>query len=171
MFFSNPYPLTPDLIQFMKQQGMTLIVRTITRLTVGFIMLFGLYIMFHGHLTPGGGFVGGVIFALAFVHLMFAYGKRVALKKFSPSSASIAESIGALLFVSVALFGIIAGYFFINFLPVGKPFEIVSAGTIPVSNIAIFLKVGAGLFSIFLALTLTTIITQKTENTDEKIKL
>ena len=52
------------------EEGMTLIVKTITRLTVGLIMLFGIYIVLHGHLTPGGGFAGGVIVALSFIHLM-----------------------------------------------------------------------------------------------------
>lgn len=158
----------------MKHEGMTIIVKTVTRLTVGFIMLYGLYIVLHGHLTPGGGFVGGVIFALSFVHLMLAYGKNVALKKFSPSGASLTENIGAILFVSVAFLGITAGYFFANFLSVGKPFDIVSAGTIPISNMAIFLKVGAGLFSIFLALTLTSVVKKTKEpqlSDDEKKEL
>ncbi len=147
---------------------MTLIVKTITRFTVGFIMLFGLYIMFHGHLTPGGGFAGGVIFALSFVHLMLAYGRDITLSKFKPSAVSNTESIGALLFVSIAFFGLTAGYFFANFLPLGEPFTLLSAGTILLSNIAIFLKVGAGLFAIFLALALTTIITEKREQDAKK---
>ncbi|MDI6606195.1 MAG: MnhB domain-containing protein, partial [Candidatus Omnitrophota bacterium] len=54
--------------------GMSLIVKTITRLTVGLILLFGIYIVLHGHLSPGGGFAGGVIIALSFVHLMLAFG-------------------------------------------------------------------------------------------------
>ncbi|MBU3958757.1 MAG: hypothetical protein KKE91_02725, partial [Candidatus Omnitrophica bacterium] len=58
-----------------KEPGMTLIVKTITRLTVGLILLYGIYIVLHGHLTPGGGFAGGVIIALSFVHLMLAFGK------------------------------------------------------------------------------------------------
>jgi len=55
------------------EQGMSVIVKTITRLTVGLILLYGIYILSHGHLSPGGGFAGGVIVALSFVHLMLAY--------------------------------------------------------------------------------------------------
>ena len=40
--------------------GMSVIVKTVTRLTVGLIFLYGIYIVLHGHLTPGGGFAGGV---------------------------------------------------------------------------------------------------------------
>lgn len=141
----------------MKKQGtgMTLIVKTITRLTVGLILLYGIYIVLHGHLTPGGGFAGGVIIALSFIHLMLAFGKEVALRKLSESLASVFESLGAIMFLSIAILGFIGGYFFLNFfIQKGKPFELFSAGIIPLCNIAISLKVGAGLFAIFAVLIL-----------------
>jgi multicomponent Na+:H+ antiporter subunit B len=132
--------------------GMSLIVKTVTRLTVGLILLFGIYIVLHGHLSPGGGFAGGVIIALSFVHLMLAFGKETALKKISKNLASNLESIGALMFLSIALLGFFGGAFFLNILNKGMPFKLFSAGTIPLSNLSIGLKVGVGLFAIFLAL-------------------
>ena len=134
---------------------MTLIVKTITRLTVGLILLYGIYIVLHGHLSPGGGFAGGVIIALSFIHLMLAFGGETALKKLSQAQASILESLGAIMFLTIALLGFLGGYFFFNlFLHKGKPFALFSAGIIPLCNIAISLKVGAGLFAIFAALVL-----------------
>lgn len=132
--------------------GMSIIVKTITRLTVGLILLFGIYIVLHGHLSPGGGFAGGVIIALSFVHLMLAFGKDVATRRITKNLASNLESIGALLFLSIAILGFFGGSFFLNFLNKGIPFKLFSAGTIPLSNIAISLKVGVGLYAIFLAL-------------------
>ena len=132
--------------------GMSLIVKTITRLTVGLILLFGIYIVLHGHLSPGGGFAGGVIIALCFVHLMLAFGKDVAASKISRDFASNLESLGALMFLSISLLGFLGGSFFLNVLSKGSPFKLFSAGTIPLSNVAISLKVGVGLFAIFLAL-------------------
>mgnify|MGYP001578560534 FL=1 len=132
--------------------GMTLIVKTITRLTVGLIMLFGIYIVFHGHLSPGGGFAGGVIVALSFVHLMLVFGKDFAMAKISRNLASNLESVGALMFLFVALLGFLGGSFFHNVIAKGKPFDLFSSGTIILSNISIGLKVGVGLFAIFLAL-------------------
>ncbi|MDO8603172.1 MAG: MnhB domain-containing protein [Candidatus Omnitrophota bacterium] len=132
--------------------GMTLIVKTITRLTVGLILLFGIYIILHGHVSPGGGFAGGVIVALSFVHLMLAFGKDVAVAKVSKNMASNLESIGAMMFLLIALSGFLGGSFFLNVLAKGSPFDLLSAGTIPLSNIAIGIKVGVGLFAIFLAL-------------------
>lgn len=137
------------------EKGMTLIVKTITRLTVGLILLYGIYIVLHGHISPGGGFAGGVIIALSFIHLMLAFGRDTALKKLSEAGASILESLGALMFLAIASLGLLGGYFFFNFfLNKGRPFELFSAGIIPLCNIAICLKVGAGLFAIFAALVL-----------------
>jgi len=142
-------------------KGMSLIVKTITRLTVGLILLFGIYIVCHGHVSPGGGFAGGVIIALSFIHLMLAYGKEEAFKRLSTSWASILESTGAIMFLGIAVLGFTGGYFFLNFIPKGEPFKLFSAGIIPLCNIAISLKVGAGLFSIFVALVLLKIQTKK----------
>jgi multicomponent Na+:H+ antiporter subunit B len=133
---------------------MTLIVKVITRLTVGLIFLFGVYIVLHGHISPGGGFAGGVIIALSFIHLILAYGGDFAFKKLDMVRAHFLENLGAIIFIGIAALGTVFGYFFLNFLGKGEPFSIVSAGIIPLCNIAISLKVGAGLFIIFAALTL-----------------
>ncbi len=136
------------------EQGMSLIVKTITRFTVGLILLYGIYIISHGHVSPGGGFAGGVIIALSIIHLMLAYGKDITFKKVPRKTVSFFESTGAILFLGIALLGFLGGYFFMNVLPKGESFKLFSAGIIPLCNIAISLKVGAGLFGIFLVLVL-----------------
>lgn len=140
--------MTPET----RTPGMSLIVKTVTRLTVGLILLYGIYIVLHGHLTPGGGFVGGVIIALSCIHLVLAFGRADALAAIPARVVETLESLGALLFVAIALTGFAGGIFFLNVLPKGEPFNLLSAGLIPLSNLAICLKVGAGLFAIFLAL-------------------
>ncbi len=137
-----------------RKKGMSVIVKTITRLTVGIILLYGIYIVTHGHVSPGGGFAGGVIIALSFVHLMLAYGKDAALSKLPKWAMSFFEGMGAIMFLAIALLGFTGGYFFLNFISKGEPFHLFSAGIIPLCNIAIGLKVSAGLFAIFVALVL-----------------
>jgi len=135
--------------------GMSVVVKTVTRLTVGLILLYGIYIVLHGHVTPGGGFAGGVIIALSFVHLVLGFGKETAFKKLDENATGFFEGFGALLFLALALAGLSSGgHFFLNlFKEQGEPFKLVSAGIIAPCNIAISLKVSAGLFSIFIALT------------------
>jgi len=140
---------------------MSVIVKTVTRLTVGLIFLYGIYIILHGHITPGGGFAGGVIIALSFINLDLAFGGKVSSKIFSKKGTGVVEALGAIMFIALALFGMRYGGFFDNFLhPDGEPGQLVSAGIIPLENIAISLKVAAGLFGIFLAL----IVLQKFES-------
>lgn len=153
---TNNTTKTNQISQKTSGNGMTLIVKTITRFIAGFIFLYGCYIILHGHLTPGGGFAGGVILSASFILLVLAFGAAELREKNSYFFASIFESIGGLMFLFIALLGLLAGvFFFTNILSKGTPLKILSAGIIPLANIAIGIKVGAGLLSIFLALAAT----------------
>lgn len=124
------------------EKGMTLIVKTVTRLTLGFILLYGVYITMSGHQSPGGGFAGGVIVALSFVNIMLAFGKEVALKRLRANLLRIVIGAGALAFLYTVIYGFSGD----------MPFRIFSNYTIiPFCEMII---VGAGLFAIFLALVL-----------------
>jgi len=144
------------------KQGMTRIVKTIAKFVMPPVVLFGIYMMLHGHLTPGGGFPGGVIVSSAFILLVLAFGKEVVFQKLRVSTASILESVGALIFLSLAVLGmVIGGWFFINFLPKGYPLKIISAGFIPFANIGIGLKVTGGIFAVFLTLVMFRIVAKR----------
>lgn len=132
--------------------GMTVIVKTISRLVMSFIILFGCYIILYGHITPGGGFAGGVIIAIAYVLMMLSFGGKVAMAKFSNFWASTWDNIGALAFVVLGFLGLTGGYFFLNFINHGTPGTLISAGIIPLANISIAIKVGAALYAIFIGL-------------------
>ena len=133
-------------------KGMTSIVKTIVRFTMGIIIIFGAYIVLYGHLTPGGGFAGGVILACGYIVLTLAFGRDLALKKMSDKAASILDNTGALAFLAIGMLGFTGGYFFLNFMNKGRLFDLFSAGTIPLCNIAIGIKVMSSLFAIFIAL-------------------
>jgi multisubunit Na+/H+ antiporter MnhB subunit len=136
-------------------RGMSLIVQTIARLLAGLLFLFGTYIVLHGHLTPGGGFAGGVLIAAAFVLMSLALGSVEQTERNSYTLSSVVESLGGVLFVSLALAGYAAGTFFFQNAAVygaGTPLRLISGGLILPANIAIGIKVGAGLFAVFLAL-------------------
>ncbi|MCK4548575.1 MAG: hypothetical protein KAU49_00325 [Candidatus Krumholzibacteria bacterium] len=135
-------------------KGMTTIVKTIVRFVMGIIVIFGAYVVLYGHVTPGGGFAGGVILASAYILLTLAFGKEMGLRKMSNRWASLLDNSGALAFVIVGLLGFGGGYFFYNFLGRGEPFHLFSAGSILLSNIAIGVKVTASVFAIFMTLSI-----------------
>ena len=137
--------------------GMTIIVKTIGSWVKILIVLFGIYIVLFGHLTPGGGFAGGVILAASYLLLMLAFGREFVEKDLPLAIDSKLDCLGALLFALIAILGFVfGGTFFFNFLhqkyQIGESFHLISAGTIPLANIAIGLKVGASLFLVIFML-------------------
>jgi multicomponent Na+:H+ antiporter subunit B len=121
-------------------------------------VLFGIYVVAHGHLTPGGGFQGGVVLATGAL-LVYLSGEYVTLRRVRPQNLiDRAEALGAGGYVVTGLFGLVAaGAFLTNALPLGAPGTLLSAGTIPVINVAVGLEVAAGftlLLSEFLEQTL-----------------
>lgn len=96
-----------------KKQGMTLIVKTITRLSTSLIMLFGLYIMTNGRTIPGGGFAGGVIMSSALILLCLAFGREAAMKKVSWNTGIFLAGILALAFLVVELMGFLNDSFLV----------------------------------------------------------
>ncbi len=153
--------------------GMSLIVKTVTRWLKGFLLLFGIYIVLYGHLTPGGGFCGGVIIGSVFILLTLAEGKKIGMKTLSKSVASEMDSVGALAFLGIAAFGMYkAGIFFKNFIETqySSHFKLFSAGIIPLCNIVIGLKVGTSLFMVFLILAAIRIAVSRPEKTDNSAR-
>jgi len=132
--------------------GMTIIVKTVTRLTVGLIFLFAFYIILHGHLTHGGGFAGGVIIAIGLILFVLAFGRDEVLAIVPRGVLFALQGIGALLFVGLGIAGLFGGSFMKNLPAPGTPFSLFSAGFIPIANLAIALNVGVGLFVIFIVL-------------------
>jgi multicomponent Na+:H+ antiporter subunit B len=120
-------------------------VRLTTVALVGPTVLLAVYITAHGHLTPGGGFQGGVIAASALL-LVYLGGDYAAMRRVRPLGLVItAKSAGAAAFVLIGLGGLIfAGAFLENFLPLGDPGHLVSAGTIPLLSIAVGVEVAGG---------------------------
>ncbi len=111
-----------------------------SRVLFSIILVTSLYIILHGHLTPGGGFPGGAIIASAMLLLYLADDKfRSNVKGFK-----VLESFAGILFVVVGLIGFVAAeYFLQNYLPVGTFGALISGGILPIIYILIGLKVGS----------------------------
>jgi len=133
--------------------GSSKIIRTIVQKLFPFIVLFGLYLISHGHLSPGGGFQGGVVIGTAIILLALSYGIEKTEKEFENKQLSMLEKLGILTFIFLGFLGIFMGHSFLgNFLPLGKPGQIASGGLMLLFNIAIGIEVAAGVSIIFYAL-------------------
>jgi len=142
--------------------GMSRIVKTVSSFAFPFVLIYGFYIIAHGHLTPGGGFQGGAVVASGCAMILVAYGSIWTMERIKEKDLSIFESLGAIGFIGLAFFGLIfGGYFFKNYI-LEKGFffnemaigasNINTAGVIPLMNFAVGLKVMAGLFAIVLVM-------------------
>lgn len=111
-----------------------------SRALFGIILMTGIYISIHGHLTPGGGFPGGTMIASSILLLYLADDEfRTKVKGFK-----ILESLAGSAYVIIGLVGlIIGGYFLENFLNNGVIGELFSAGIVPIIYVIIGLKVGS----------------------------
>jgi len=132
-------------------KGLSFIVKRTFGILTPFVFLYALYVITHGHLSPGGGFQGGVVLGTISIIFSIVYGSAFDYEKYNPRSKTILETGGALLFVFIGGLGMISGgYFLSNFNPTGSGLgTLISAGSIPLINIGIGFKVGAGLAIIF----------------------
>nr|WP_129407854.1 Na(+)/H(+) antiporter subunit B [Marinitoga lauensis] len=112
------------------------------RIIAGIILITGVYIFIHGHLTPGGGFPGGSMIASAVLLFYISDDEfRTKVKSFK-----FLEGTAGSLYLIFGLLGLtMGGYFLYNFLPTGVVGELFSAGIVPIIYIFVGLKVGSEL--------------------------
>jgi multicomponent Na+:H+ antiporter subunit B len=112
---------------------------------VGPLSAFGVYIIVHGQLTPGGGFQGGTILAAAplLVYLAGSFERFKAVV--GHHSFEIGEAIGAASYALLGVATMFAGAAFLeNILPLGKVGSVLSGGMIPIIDAAVGLEVAGG---------------------------
>ena len=98
-----------------KQRYQSIIVQTICSLLIPFIQLFALYVIFHGHYGPGGGFQGGVLLAVSFILQRLYLGKDVSYRKLSPQLALAFAAIGMLIFGLAGIIPMVTGGAFLDY--------------------------------------------------------
>lgn len=116
----------------------TTILDVVSRKLSPFILLFGLYLVTFGHISPGGGFQGGVALASGLLLILLAQGPEVLSQTFPMGRIARVEVLGYGLFLMAGLAGFFLGFGFLS--PLFPP-----PGTIFILNIIIGAKVGAGI--------------------------
>jgi multicomponent Na+:H+ antiporter subunit B len=108
-------------------------------------LVVGLDVIAHGHVTPGGGFQGGVVLATG-LHLLYVAGRYEALERLRPVRVfEYGEITGMVAYAGLGLAGIvIAGAFLANLIPQGELGQLISAGTVDLLSFAVGVEVTAG---------------------------
>lgn len=132
--------------------GLSLLVRRSVAYLAALFLLFPIYIVFHGHLSPGGGFQGGVSLAVLLILLAVVFGTRRAAGAVGLKRLHDTESLSAAAFLAIGLIGVVQGVPYLANasagFPRGQAGSLLSGGVIPLLNIVIGLKVASGLGSI-----------------------
>ncbi len=121
------------------------------RFLMPFIVLTGVYIVAHGHLSPGGGFPGGVLIATA-VFILILTGETA---KMPHRFLSLLEGAAGLGFIGLGALGFMDAEpsFLLNVLPKGEYLTLFSAGFIPFIYAMVGIKVASELTTVVATLT------------------
>ena len=92
-----------------------LILRVVAKLLIPIIVLFALYVQFHGDFGPGGGFQAGVIFSVAFILYALVYGYETAERVMPESVLRVLASLGVLIFAGTGIATLLLGGNFLDY--------------------------------------------------------
>lgn len=121
-------------------------VRTLGAGLTGFTLLFGAYVATHGHLSPGGGFQGGVLLATALLVVYLCSDVRTFTRVAPRPAAEGLEAIGAGGYAALGVAGLVVGAAYLaNVLPLGRIGDVLGSGTILALNVLVAVAVAAGL--------------------------
>ena len=119
-----------------------------------FVLVYMFYIILHGHLSPGGGFQGGVLMVAAVLLVYFGHGYETTVRAFSFDLLHETEALASVFYVALGLLGVAAGAQFAEnvLYRAGAVGDLYSSGTIFWMNVAVGIKVITGVGSIALLL-------------------
>ncbi|MDZ7806473.1 MAG: MnhB domain-containing protein [Gracilimonas sp.] len=86
-----------------------------TRFLSPYIMVFGFYVIFHGHYSPGGGFQGGTLLAVSLLLVRIASGTKIANLQFKDYLATPLAAIGVIIYFGTGLLALIMGGYFLDY--------------------------------------------------------
>lgn len=93
----------------------SLVLNFVCRLLIPFIQIYALYVVAHGHYSPGGGFQGGVILAASVILFAMTGNLRSAVKKFGEKTAALFGVVGVFIYAGTAALCMVLGENFINY--------------------------------------------------------
>jgi multicomponent Na+:H+ antiporter subunit B len=127
------------------------IILLLSRSISPYIMLFGLYIVFHGHYSPGGGFQGGAMLASSVLLIRIALDEKVHQMQFKKELGIPLGALGVLIFFITGLISILIGGYFLDYDMLPIP-ELLSADLHNAGILIIEVGVGLAVMSILISI-------------------
>lgn len=126
-----------------------------------FALMYLVYVIMHGHLSPGGGFQGGVLVVAVVVMVYLAHGYETTARVFSADLLHDTEGFASVVYVALALMGVAVGAQFCEniLFRQGNIGDLYSTGTILLMNLTVGVKVFTGIGSI--ALLMLSLVKEK----------
>jgi len=133
-----------------------IIIQTAARILAPTMQIFALYVVAHGHHSPGGGFQGGVILGASFIMLAIAYDVKTVLNRFKEKAVLILCGVGVSIYAGIGFFSLLRGANFLNYAAWDRilgvsPVEAHSHGMLGV-EIGVAITVTSIMFSLYLDL-------------------
>ena len=149
-----------------------IIIRTVARVLVPFIQLYALYVIMHGHHSPGGGFQGGVILGASFILYLLTHGIEEAKLKMSEMKAGLFSSLGLLIYSGIGLLCIILGSNYLDYGKLSTLLKVIPAQARSLGILGVEIGVGIGvmavMFSIFFDISTGGILPEDEEGEREE---
>ena len=92
-----------------------IIIKVVSQKLIPLILLFALYVQFHGDFGPGGGFQAGVIFAAGIILYTIIFGIKKAQKDFPETIFNYMVPLGVLIFTVTGLISLSKGFNFLDY--------------------------------------------------------
>jgi len=143
--------------EVVREQELTLVVRSVTKIAAVMILAVSASIALHGHLTPGGGFQGGSALAVAPLLVLVAFSRKILeTSGLSLKRAIVIRSLGLMGILLTALLPLILGGYIMQNLPIFPKYiaDQLTSGSLIFYNIFEYLAVGAGFTAVFLLISI-----------------
>ena len=124
------------------------IIKTVSRIFTPFIQIFALYVIMHGHHSPGGGFQGGVILGASFILLVITQGLDRTRRRFSQKLDTIFCSVGLLIYSGIGILCLILGGNYLDYGKLNKILPVIAAEARSLGILGIEIGVGIGVMAV-----------------------
>lgn len=129
------------------------VLKRVAALLLPFIQMYGLYVIFHGHVSPGGSFAGGIVVGLSFIAYATIYGLKRGRARLPERVTTLTESYGTLWYGVMGIAGILKGApFLANKLAgidLGEPGALFSGGLIGLIGLGVGIRVASTVVTLF----------------------